>query len=327
MGFQTQVYGRNAPAIAGDWVSSNPFSTYPAGPGGLVAGASGVTVGRFAWVSQAGKDWDSAPAIVNNSVGVSITSPSGFVHREQQALITAYLAESGSVVPQGLMVNLLTSGDVWVKNAGSGQALFGHKAYASLTDGSVTFAATSSPTTASATASTVSAGTAATATGTISGNVLTTSGAVTNTIYPGAVVTGTNVATGTVIVAQLSGTTGGAGTYAVNIGEQTVASTTLTATPSVLDTTSGTVTGTVAIGGMIASASTGTTGTVVGMAVTAVYAATDGKWVVAPAQGATAVGSNTSATITVQSNIETKWFAVSEGLAGEVVKISSQTLG
>lgn len=67
-------------------------------------------------------------------------------------------------------------------------------------------------------------------TGVISGGVLTTS-AVTGTIYPGARLSGTGVTAGTVIDAQLTGTTGGAGTYSVT-GSTTVSSVTMTTSPT-----------------------------------------------------------------------------------------------
>lgn len=66
-------------------------------------------------------------------------------------------------------------------------------------------------------------------TGVISGNTLTTS-SVTGTIYPGATLSGTGVTSGTVIYAQLTGTTGGAGTYSVSV-TGTVASATMTTAP------------------------------------------------------------------------------------------------
>ena len=319
-GFQTQVSTQPSPAVAGDFASwnQNRFSVL-AGPGGLVAGAAGVTIGAFAWTSQAYIDTDNAPTIVNSFGG---GLPTGFVAREQQGLITTYLADASMVIPQGFGVTLYDAGDFWVVNNGATTALPGQKCYANFTNGLATFANTGSPTTASATLSTIAAGTAATFTGSVSGNVLTTSGAVTNTIYPGAVLSGGTVASGTQIVAQLSGTTGGAGTYALSIAEQTVASASLTATPYVLDTTGGTVTGTIVLGSTITSAGGTATGVVVGASVTALNTPTTGKHIVN-----TGGGTVTSGTIVLESNYETKWYARSQGLAGELVKISSTALG
>ena len=314
-GIQTQVNGVQAPGVAGGFASSNPRFRTLSGPGGLVAGAAGVTIGFFAWLSVQSIDPDNAAQIVN-SFGSGI--PDGFVGlADSPAVITTYLADASMVINAGFPVPLYSSGEFWAVNNGAGQALVGQKAYASYVSGAVTFAAAGSPTTASATASPIAAGTAATFTGSITGNVLTTIGAVTNTIYPGAVVTGTGVASGTAIVKQLSGTTGGAGTYAVNIPEQAVVSASLTATPYVLDTTGGTVTGTVVQGSTIQSTSGTVTGTVVGAAVTVLNGIAAGKHVVA-----TGGGTSLSGTVVLASNVETKWYARSSGGAGELIKIS-----
>lgn len=70
---------------------------------------------------------------------------------------------------------------------------------------------------------------ASSANSTISGTTLTTVGAVTGAFYPGQVIRGTGVTSGTYIVQQLTGTTGGIGTYQVSTS-QTVAATTITGT-------------------------------------------------------------------------------------------------
>jgi hypothetical protein len=75
--------------------------------------------------------------------------------------------------------------------------------------------------------------TAATITGSISGTTLTVTAVSSGTLYPGATLTGTGITANTVIVAQLTGTTGGAGTYSVSIG-QTVGSTIITATTNLI---------------------------------------------------------------------------------------------
>lgn len=225
-GRQTLVGANYSPAVEGDFCDRNPRYTVDAGPGGLVAGnsgtmfgASGVIVGRFAWITYQTADYDGAPATVN-SFG---TGPvGGFVHREQQALITTYLADASMIVPQGFPVTVFSGGGFWVKNAGTTQALPGQKAYANYANGAATFAATGSPTTgATSTASSVAAETA-TFDGTIAGNVLTVSAVVSGTIYPGSTLSNGNIASGTQIVSQLSGTAGGVGTYSLSIPEQTV---------------------------------------------------------------------------------------------------------
>src|SRR5258706_7781516 len=118
MPFPNQVNVQPAPAVAGDFASTNPRSAYPAGPGGLVAGAAGVTIGRFAWAVWNTVDGDNAPGTVSNNfpgIGVNVAAasnvggslPQGLVHREQQGLITAYLAESGMVLPGGFAITLM----------------------------------------------------------------------------------------------------------------------------------------------------------------------------------------------------------------------------
>ena len=67
----------------------------------------------------------------------------------------------------------------------------------------------------------------ASVTGSISGTTLTVTAVGSGTLYPGSVLQGTGVTNNTTIVNQLSGTTGGVGTYTVNFS-QTAASTTIT---------------------------------------------------------------------------------------------------
>lgn len=136
--FQKVVYSQNSPAVAGDFCSSNPRAMALAGPGGLVAGAAGLTVGRFAWGSAAPVDDNGSPTTVTNA---GAGAPHGFVHREQQALITTYLAESSNVVPGGFPVEIMTHGDVWVLNTGAAANVVGNKAFASNTTGQVQFGA------------------------------------------------------------------------------------------------------------------------------------------------------------------------------------------
>lgn len=128
MGFQKQVYIEPAAAVAGDFASSNPRSTVLAGPGALVADTAGVTVGRFAWADATGK-------VTNAGSGV----PTGFVHREQQGVITIWLAEATMFIPAGLGVTLHNGGDFWV--ATKTAATLGQKIFASNTDGTVSTAA------------------------------------------------------------------------------------------------------------------------------------------------------------------------------------------
>lgn len=68
---------------------------------------------------------------------------------------------------------------------------------------------------------------ASSGTSTITGTTFSAVGAVTGTFYPGMTLAGTGVAPGTMILSQLTGTTGGIGTYQVSVS-QTVTSTTIT---------------------------------------------------------------------------------------------------
>lgn len=198
MGFQKQVNIFPSPAVAGDFASSNPRATVLAGPGGLVAGALGVTVGKFAWVD------DDGLTVLNH--GTATRAPNGFVHREQQALIQIYLDESAMNIPQGFPVTLHNEGDFWAKLAGDNAAVIGSAIYADYSNGDV--CAVAAPAGASVTAT---MGATFTASG--SGTNLTVS-AVTGLISVGETLgTTTGITAGTTIVSQTSGTPGGAGVY------------------------------------------------------------------------------------------------------------------
>lgn len=311
-GFQTAVNTVPAPAVAGDFASTNPRASVLAGPGGLVAGAAGVTVGRFAWAT-APLDADGAPAVVANT---GVGAPTGFVHREQTGLITTYLADASMVIPKGFAMTLMASGDYWVVNDGASEALVGQKAYANFADGKVTFAATGSATQGASVTGAIAASTGS-FTGSITGNILSITAVGSGVAVVGGTLSGTNVATGTQIVSQLTGTPGGIGTYEVNIGEQSAASTTISETYGTM-TVSAVGSGTLAVGDALAGS-----GVAAGTSITALGTGTGGT-------GTYIVNNNTvvgSTTITAALNVETKYTAMSTGLPGELVKISSQPLG
>lgn len=312
MGFQQQIYYNQAPAVEGDFASTNPRAVVLAGPGGLVAGSSFI-IGRAIWLTSSFIDADGAPAVANAFGSGQIA---GISHREQQGLIEVYLQESTMLVPAGFPVTVFDNGDFWVKNNGSTQALPGMKAYANFADGKFTAAATGSPSGASGSASSIAASTFS-VTGSIAGNVLTVTAVGSGTVVPGGTISGTGVATGTQVVSQLSGTTGGIGTYAVSIPEQTVASTTISGTYGTL-TVGGTVTGTFGVGQTLSG-----TGVVAGTAITALGTGTGGA-------GTYIVNNNTvvaSTAITGATNVETKFVVRSSALPGELMKISSWLQG
>lgn len=311
-GFQTQAYPQPAPAVAGDFASQNPWSSFDAGPGGLVAGKPGVVIGLFAWATPP-VDADGTPSIVNNFGAGPV---SGFVHRAQQGLITVYLSQAGQTIQPGFQMGLMTGGDFWVVNNGAAQALPGMKAYADLATGKASFAVTGAPTTgASATASSIAAATFQ-VTGSINNGTLAVTAVTSGTIVAGATISGGATAAGTKIVKQLSGTPGGIGTYAVSIPNQTVASGTINGTYGVLTVGSMTIGTGFAVGDVLNA-----TGAVVaGTTVTQLLTGTGGN-------GSTlAVDNNTvvaSQVISAVSNVETNWKATSAALPGQLVKMSA----
>ncbi|MDQ0507402.1 structural cement protein Gp24 [Xanthobacter agilis] len=310
--FQTQVNVAQAPAVAGDFASTNPRASVLAGPGGLVAGVGGATIGRFAWLSYGTDDADGAPAAVFNT---GLGAPAGIIPREQQALFTTYLQEAGVVVPAGFPITVLSSADLWVKNEGSTTARPGQVAYADLSNGAASFAVTGSAATASVTGA-IAASTAS-VTGSITDNVLTVTVVSSGSIVPGGTLSGTNVASGTKVVSQLSGTSGGVGTYAVDLAGQTVESTTISETYGTL-TVSAVSSGTLKVGAVLSGS-----GVTSGTTITALGTGTGGTgtYIVSPTQTAS------STTVTATSNVETRWIARSTAAAGELVKISTHSLG
>jgi len=267
MAFPQIVNGEQALGQAGDFADHNPRSSVvPPVVSGFVAGPAGVTVGRFVW--------SDANGICSNT---GAGAPTGFIHRQWNALITAFLGSTSYVVPAGFMLNPFSQGAFYALNAGALTTAVGMKAYANNVNGTVSFNVTGTPpTSASVTASiapNVVTGAIAvnTATGSISAQTLTVTAVGAGSVLgAGESVSGTGVSTGTVILNQVSGTAGGVGVYTVNIS-QTVASTALTLSGgglTVSAVTSGTlavgqsVTGTnVPAGSVITNLGTGTGGT------------------------------------------------------------------
>lgn len=310
-GFQTQVYNQPALGVAGDSASANPRFTYLAGPGGLVAGAAGVVIGLFGWVYNPDDPNGTGTIVTNSGAGI----PAGFCRREQQGLNTTFLSDAGMTIPQGFPLALYTGGDFLVVNDGATEAQVSQKAFAILANGKVQFAAAGTiPGGASATASSIAAATFS-VTGSVADDILTVTAVGSGTIYPGSTIAGTGIATGTQVVSQLTGTTGGVGTYLLNVGSQTAASTTVSGTYGIL--TIGTATGTFVIGDILTG-----TNVVTGTAITANLTGSGGTG------GTMVVNNNTvvsSTTITASTAVETKWFARSSALPGGIVKISDRS--
>lgn len=231
MGFPRQVNVQNAIAVEGDRASANPnLYSIIAGVGAFIAGLQGLTIGAFAWA-------DPTFTFLNSFGAGPVT---GFIAREglRADIVTPGpgYPDSSQTILGGSYISAFSSGDFYVRNNGSTTSVVGQKAYAYNTSGLVSFAATGTPpTSGSATGATlskiVSASTggalpvANTATGSISGQVLTVSAVGAGSVLAGGVgqtVAGSGVVPGTAIVAQLSGTAGGAGTYSVNISQNAV---------------------------------------------------------------------------------------------------------
>ncbi len=133
MAFQTSMQVTQAPAVAGDFASANPRHSTLSVPGGFIAGASGLTIGLFAWA-------DTGTGTILSNTGTGL--PTCFVHRANQAVLGAFLQEYGMTIPAGMGVGeMFDAGDFFVKNAGAGATTISMKAFANTTNGTVSFAA------------------------------------------------------------------------------------------------------------------------------------------------------------------------------------------
>lgn len=236
MGFPKVVYTQQAPAVAGDFASTNTnkFSTI-AGQGAFFAAAAGLTIGAFAWA-------DPTNTILS-STGEGLVT--GFIAREglRADIITPGpgFPDASLTILGGSFITAFNAGDFWVANNGASASAIGQKAYANYSNGLVTFGPTGAPpVSATATSATlqkiISASTGGalpttnTCTGSISGTTLTVSAVGSGSVLAGGVgqtVTANGVDSNTQIISQITGTAGGIGTYQVSIS-QTVASTAMT---------------------------------------------------------------------------------------------------
>jgi hypothetical protein len=263
-----------------------------------------VTVGRFAWL-LASLLADTNGNIVTNS-GQGAVAPTGFIHREQQALITAYLANASNVVPQGFPVTLHDAGDFFVTVRGQA-AVPGSAVYASYADGTAWIGAAPAGSTA-----TGSIGATFTATGTGTSLAVT---AVTGLISIGDTIAGTGVPAGTVILAQTAGTTGGAGTYTTSVAT-TAAAATVTSFGNVVNVTA-VATGVLSVGDAISGTGVPANATIASQ----VSGAAGGVGVYTLNVPATAYAASTA--LTVAGGVLTKFVAKSVANVGELVKIST----
>lgn len=258
MGFPRTVNVVAAPAVLGDFCDSNPRSTVDASQGAFVAGPNGLAVGLFAWA-------DSTNTFLSN---FGTGAPTGFVRRNQLALITAFLGDDSLVIPAGYQTEVFNAGGFWVVNNGASTTSIGQTAYANNATGQIQFGSnwsgasfTGSLAVNSGSASTIAANSV---TGSISGTTLTVSSIATGALAPGQTLSGAGVDPATTIVSQLTGTTGSTGTYVVSVS-QNVSSTTITPSGGTL-TVGGTVTGTFAVGQTLTGAGV-TAGTTINAAI------------------------------------------------------------
>lgn len=213
LGFQQSVQLQQAAAVEGDFASNNPRASVVGHEGTVVAGANGVTVGRFAWVSAAGV---AANTVVGSGNTLS-NKPAGFMHRRQgAALITQYLGQVSMVAPQGVGVNLMESGDYWAAPIVA-PVLIGQKVFANLGTGEIRGA-----TAGSTIANFVGQASFAT-------NVMTVTTATSGALRVGDQVTSAGVAAGTYITAFGTGT-GGTGTYTLSTTPGTITAQAVTST-------------------------------------------------------------------------------------------------
>lgn len=297
-GFQKQVNLTPAPAVAGDFASANPRASVLAGPGGLVVGVGGVTVGKFAWVASDG--------VTTYSYGTATRAPDGFVHRDQQALITQYLGEASMLIQVGYGVTLMNEGDFWAINKGPSASNVNDAIYADYSNGDVYCA--SAPTGASATGA---MGATFTASG--SGTNLTTS-AVTGVITVGETLgTTTGIPAGTTIVSQTSGTPGGAGVYVTSVAT-TISAATATSFGNTL-TISAVASGTLKVGDPVS-------GTGIPSGAVIATSAGGGTGTYTLNLPATAYAASTAITVTAGVAV-TGWKAKSVAAVGELMKIST----
>lgn len=190
-GFQTFVNNELPVAVAGDFASANPRASVPGAPFAYVAPVAGTQVGAFAWCNP-------ATGIAGNYYVANAMQ--GFVHRENNALITTFLGIAAMGVLQGQMLNAYDQGDFWgVFTAGS---TVGQKVYINPLTGLLTSNTTGNSVTANSTASSLA-----------TTGVLTVGATLTGTLAVGQVVTGAGIPDGCYISSQLSGTAGSTGTY------------------------------------------------------------------------------------------------------------------
>lgn len=213
MGFQTEINNQPAPAEAGDFFGVNPRASMLGGPEQWSAPEGGAVVGRFLWA-----DPNAGDVTQYFRAGCQI----GFLHRENNAVITEFLAEASFVVYEGLPITLFDQGDFWGLFAAG--ATPGQRVWANPGDGSLIAGGSSAPALDSYTASAGFGGTSqqgAAFSIAITSNVATVSALTGGYVDEGTVVTSANI-TGVALGARLTGSAGGIGTFTMTHANVTI---------------------------------------------------------------------------------------------------------
>lgn len=325
MPFQRQVNINQAPGFIGAIASMNPIATVVAGPGGLVAGASGVVVGRFAWNTYP----YSASSTISGNPGQATNQcltgrvPDGFIGNLQEGLITVWLTDASLVVPAGYGVTEYNRGDFWALNT-MADAAIGSKVFANLLDGQVTTAAAGSFLTQAPGSNAVGV-----ATFVLGSYTMVVTGNTSGIFAPGQVVTAAGIPPDTTIE---SGTAGATGTFQLS-APATIAGTGVAVSTVNLEGNGGAVCSSVSS----ASSTTMTINTVTsgaiypGQLVQAITSVPPGTYVASigtfnGTSGTIILSQATTGTITAQACnftpwIETSWFVKSVGNIGDLIKI------
>jgi len=183
-GTQSFVNNELPVGVPGDFAGSPTYATTVAGAEAAVAAAPGVTVGCFAW-------YNPATGIASNYYQPA--SLIGFVHREENALITTFLGYSAAQVLTGNGITLFNQGAFLGQFLGGGTV--GQKVYCDPVYGTLTANATGNAVSASVTGSSL-ANTGVLSTGTVTGSA----------IAIGQVVTGTGIPAGSYIASGSAST-------------------------------------------------------------------------------------------------------------------------
>ena len=218
--FQQYVPNQPAPGEAGDFAGTNPRASQSAPSNGWRAAPSyptpngnqlAVIIGNFAWGVPSNGD-PTVPGTLSSYYRAGALL--GFVHRENQGLLTKFLQENVLAVQDGYPCYSMSRGEFWANFAAG--AVRGQKVYADPLTGAVSAGAPGAGVQFAITASLANSGVL---TVTVTGGVLAA----------GQVITGAGVPDGSYIVSQLTGSAGSTGTYQLNQGA-TVGSEAMTAT-------------------------------------------------------------------------------------------------